>query len=636
MKLGFKARINFTVALLVACSLTVLGIVNIYSLKTHMTTSLASATTEKLSYHANEVEYWMAAKYNHIEKGAAHFSPQLDEEANLRLVRLLAESTNMTNVAVAYSDGRTFAAHGGQDGVFEVSDYFIQRDWYQNTQRLQRTLISDPYIDIVTNEYVVSISAPLHHDGRFAGVIIGDIQLDEVTEQISQVQFAGGAATLVDHNNVFIASDDPDDIGLTPSQVEPSWRFIEDAFSQQNTGILDIYYLETDFLGYFERVVLADGTHWTIMVFIDEGTVLGSVQEVTHSAIFTIIVLTLVVSTLVITILNRIYQPLLKLKFAVQDLASGNGDLTQRLTVSGDDDLAQIGEGFNQFVSNIQYMMQQVTQSTVEISSSIEQLGQSAKQSEQQLQMHSAETEQIVSAISQMNEAAGSVAQNVDKSTQITRCASKEAEKSQEVVDSAVSTVTSLMSEFDEMSSNIDTMNNDANQISAVLSVIGEIADQTNLLALNAAIEAARAGEQGRGFAVVADEVRALAGRTQQSTSEIGEMLNKLLSGTENVVGAMEKTRLRCQSAADNTSDVNVSLGAMNGAVIDIEQLSVQISTAAEEQSVVTQEVSNNMLAIRDIVEGLLNGGQQTVRATDDLSEANRALNSLVSKFKIS
>jgi methyl-accepting chemotaxis protein len=203
------------------------------------------------------------------------------------------------------------------------------------------------------------------------------------------------------------------------------------------------------------------------------------------------------------------------------------------------------------------------------------------------------------------------------------------------VVDNAVVTVSALVDEVEDMSARITSMNQDANKISDVLNVIGEISEQTNLLALNAAIEAARAGEQGRGFAVVADEVRALAARTQSSTTEISDMLTALLDGTSSVVEAMGKTKEQCQSTADKTSEVSNSLTIMSASVREIDDVSTQIATATEEQSAVAEELSKNMLSIRDMVSSLVESGKQTVSATDSLSQSNQELDRLVSNFKL-
>ncbi len=193
------------------------------------------------------------------------------------------------------------------------------------------------------------------------------------------------------------------------------------------------------------------------------------------------------------------------------------------------------------------------------------------------LDAHSAETDQVVTAITQMSESARSIAENVSQSNNITASASSEASQSLKVVDNAVVTVSALVDEVEEMSGRITKMNTDANRISDVLTVIGDISEQTNLLALNAAIEAARAGEQGRGFAVVADEVRALAARTQSSTTEISDMLSALLDGTSSVVEAMEKTKEQCQTTADKTSEVSNSLTKMSASVTEIDDVSSKL-----------------------------------------------------------
>ncbi|EOX3349069.1 methyl-accepting chemotaxis protein [Vibrio cholerae] len=635
MTLGFKGRIYVSVVILVTVSLMVLGTINMLSLKREMIKSLTTETQNKLNYHVSELEFWVKSRYEAVSRGANLFTPELSDTDNLNKVRLLAEAAQITNVIAAYEDGRSYMSMDKEGGVTTNRFKFTDRDWYQQTKSRRSPFLTEIYQDQVTGKKVISAVSPILHQGQFVGALLGDFQLDDIITQVSNMRFAGGAATLTDKNAVFFASDDPNDIGRTPSQVSPSFREMEAGFHRQESGHLSFPYLGIEFDGYYKRVNLTDDMYWTLMVFVDQATALADVDVAVANAITTGVVLIGISVGVIIVLINQIYKPLLRLKVAVLDLAQGNGDLTRRLEVNGNDDLAQISEGFNRFSGNLQNMMLQISDATQIISSSIEQLSQTAKENEQMLISHSSETDQVVTAITQMSESARTVAESVTQSNQITEAASKEAQQSLVIVNNAVSTVTSLVNDVENMSESISNMNRDANKISEVLSVIGAISEQTNLLALNAAIEAARAGEQGRGFAVVADEVRALAARTQNSTTEISDMLTKLLEGTDSVVGAMERTKQQCQTTADKTSEVSGSLNMMSASVSDIDDLSTQIAAATEQQSTVAAELSRNMLSIREIVESLVVSGRQTVGATESLSHSNHELEQLVGKFKL-
>jgi methyl-accepting chemotaxis protein len=240
-----------------------------------------------------------------------------------------------------------------------------------------------------------------------------------------------------------------------------------------------------------------------------------------------LLMLALAISVL-LSELYVLYKPILLLKEMVTDLSKGNGDLTRRLKVTNQDDLGQISQGINQFIANLQSMMLEVLQSSTHIGSSVERLKSEAEANSHILVAHTTETELIVAAIEGMSATANDVARNGATTASFTQATNIQTLESKAVVGKATDTVAQLVREVENISANIAEIDRDTVNITQVLKVIGEIADQTNLLALNAAIEAARAGEQGRGFAVVADEVRALAARTQTSTAEIEQTLTKL------------------------------------------------------------------------------------------------------------
>ncbi len=332
---------------------------------------------------------------------------------------------------------------------------------------------------------------------------------------------------------------------------------------------------------------------------------------------------------------RQLMQRLHVLRGNIDSLSAGDADLTRRIALKGEDEMDAVGSSVNRFIAYLQTMIADVTQASAVIAEELAQLQQQSRHTNEVLTRHASETDQAVTAITEMSSTADTVAQSATETASFTRDANDKAEQSRVVVAEASTSVLALVDEVESATARVQEMQQDAQRINDVLGVIGEIAGQTNLLALNAAIEAARAGEQGRGFAVVADEVRALAGRTQQSTSEINEMLSKLQQGVSSAVQAMEKTKASCQATADKTSRVNVGLDDMASSVSRIHDLSAQIATAAEEQSAVTEEINQNMVAIRHMVDDLVSSGQQADKSTDALLASNRRLVELVNRFKV-
>jgi methyl-accepting chemotaxis protein len=245
------------------------------------------------------------------------------------------------------------------------------------------------------------------------------------------------------------------------------------------------------------------------------------------------------------------------------------------------------------------------------------------------------ETDEVAIAVNEMSASGQEVARNANSAADAAHNADVAADNGRQVVGHTIEAIDSLANEVKEAGAVIDRVEQDSESIGGVLDVIRGIAEQTNLLALNAAIEAARAGEQGRGFAVVADEVRTLASRTQQSTAEIQSMIERLQSGTREAVNVMDQSRQMAENTVGQAAKAGTSLEEINAAVTSIKDLNSQIACSAEEQSSVAEEINQKVTRISDITDQTAAGAQQTSSASNELNQLAETLKSLVGQFKV-
>ncbi|MEZ3136902.1 methyl-accepting chemotaxis protein [Stutzerimonas kunmingensis] len=378
-----------------------------------------------------------------------------------------------------------------------------------------------------------------------------------------------------------------------------------------------------------------EGTPWFLAAALPTAKLEARSDAMLRTLASLQIPMVLILLALMLVAINQLMKRLGVLKTNIDSLSAGDADLTRRIAIKGEDEVDQVGRSVNGFIGYLQKMMIDVSDATTQIQSEIAQLKQLSRTTNDALARHASETDQAVTAINEMSSTAESVAHSASDTATFTQTANHNAVSSRLVVEDASSSVRSLVSEVESATAKVQAMQADAQRINDVLGVIGDIAGQTNLLALNAAIEAARAGEQGRGFAVVADEVRALAARTQQSTSEINETLQRLKDAVGSAVQAMEQTKASCQATADKTAQVTVGLDEMTNSVVHINDLSTQIATAAEEQSAVAEEINRNMVAVRHVVDELVESGASVDRSTESLLDTNGRLTAVVSRFKV-
>ncbi|WP_282111291.1 methyl-accepting chemotaxis protein [Shewanella algicola] len=444
----------------------------------------------------------------------------------------------------------------------------------------------------------------------------------------------GSIAVILNHDTTILASSSKV-VKLGEKATKFPWfkNAVQEAVSKES-NVVD-YSVDGQNKIFFSHIINAGDKNWYFAIGLDKEVAFAKLKESRNVAIFITLIATLVSVLIAFMLIQILYRPILALKDTVLGLSNGDGDLTQRLQVDTNDDLGQIAQGVNQFIENLQNMMLEIQNASTTLQSNINRMREHSQRNSTIIQNHVCETEQVVTAIEEMNSTAESMAKDAANTANLTQQANETSKESREKVHKSQVTVSALVGDVNKTTDDIAKMTEVTQSINGILSVIGEIAGQTNLLALNAAIEAARAGEQGRGFAVVADEVRNLASRTMSSTEEVESALERLLTGTQVVVDSMDNTKARCQETAVDTSNVEASLDTMTQYVNDINDLSTQIATAAEEQSCVTQELSRNMSAINEIVRELDANGQQALTEADDINIINNQLADIVGRFKL-
>ncbi len=498
---------------------------------------------------------------------------------------------------------------------------------------------------------MASFNAPIIVDGKFMGIAGNDLALDFIQTllvQADQQLYDGAGELLLLSSNQRLVADtaNPNMLGEPASKVLDA-HDIEGLNSlrgeQPSVGI------DTE-EGHIEVMlpfpIGASGTHWTLLIKLPLSAVLGDLnklqsdlQEQGSTDTFGMLMVGLLIAAIGLLVAwfvgFSIARPLRQMVSMLDDIAKGEGDLTRRLDVERSDELGHIAAGFNTFLSKLQGMISQVVSSVQKVSDSSEHTADIAIRTNQGVQQQLQEIEMVATAVHEMTATAQEMASNATHAASAASHADQAASQGKSVVHSTAEAITALAGEIGRAVGVVQTLAKDSENINAILTSIRGIAEQTNLLALNAAIEAARAGEQGRGFAVVADEVRNLAQKTQQATEEIQTMIQQLQSGTRDVVKVMQDSQAKTDNSVHHAREAAASLEAITQAVSVINDMNNQIATAAEEQSAVAEDINRNVNSIGGVANQVASGADEASAASAELTKLAEQQRRLINQFRV-
>ncbi|GAL03119.1 methyl-accepting chemotaxis protein [Photobacterium aphoticum] len=506
-----------------------------------------------------------------------------------------------------------------------------ERPWYQKAKAENRTIITSPYIDASSNKLVVTLARPFNASMN-QGVIAADVSIDTLVKDVLAMNQDGMFAMLIDADGNIIAHPDASlalkpatglNSTLTTSTIESMSR--NDALTTMTiSGVESLV-----------QIGQVPDTQWYFALVVNKAKAFEQVDEALFDALIGTIMQVVIVIGAALFFVGRALKPLEQLTDAMQDLSQGNGDLTRRLDFTQDDEIGHLGGHVNAFIEKLHHSVSGIANSTSQLSEQASVSHAMAEQNSQAIQMQLGEIAQIATAIHEMSATAQDVANHAEQTASAAVASHANCNEGKAVITRNQASITQLAHHVEDAASIIQELENNAQEINAILSTIQGIAEQTNLLALNAAIEAARAGEQGRGFAVVADEVRVLSQRTHSSTVEIRSMIETLQRNTHNAVTTMQQSQDMATGSVEEANNATLALEQITASIQYISDMATQISSAAEEQRAVSEEISRNTQAVNDVSEQLSTDAKETQVLAQDLNSITQHLTSEVNKFKI-
>ena len=526
-------------------------------------------------------------------------------------------------------------------------------EYYLCSKETKKSCVIDPAPYKVGDKIVMlaSFIEPIMLNGAFQGIVGADLSVNFIQEMLlgaNQKLYSGaGEMALIGSNSRIVAyTKDPSKFGEKVSDILDSQQIANMANLKRGEVTYSVDKAQGRIELYLPFGIGQTDARWTLMLQLPLNAVMADLQKLQadldtqrKSDTFGMAMVGLLIAGIGLLVIwlvgHGIARPLKQMVAMLDDIAKGEGDLTRRLTSDRADELGSIAKGFNTFLAKLQAMITQVVTSVQSVSDSSEHTADIAIRTNIGVQKQMAEIDQVATAVHEMTATAQDVARNATQAAQAASHADQAAAQGMQIVRDTSNSIGVLAVEIGKAVGVVQALAKDSENINAILTAIRGIAEQTNLLALNAAIEAARAGEQGRGFAVVADEVRNLAQKTQKATEEIQTMIQQLQQGTRDVVRVMEDSQNRTDESVQHAAKAAEALETITQAVSVINDMNTQIASAAEEQSAVADDINRNVINIGQVANEVAGGADESSAASADLTKLAEQQRRLINQFKV-
>ncbi|CAI3799230.1 Methyl-accepting chemotaxis protein McpA [Pseudomonas sp. MM221] len=628
MNLKFRHKILLSACGVVVLAFALFTLYNDYLQRNTIRQNIEASVQQSGALTASSVQNWMSGRILVLENLAQDIGQQ---GAGETLAGLIEQPSYTRNFLFTYLGQANGVFTQRPDTQMPAGYDPRQRPWYGAAASAGQTVLTAPYQGAVGG-LMVTIATPVksRSNGELMGVVGGDVTLDTLVEIINSVDFGGiGHAFLADANGQVIVSPDKDQVMKNLKDIYPGSNL------RVAAGMQDVTLNGQERIISFAPVAGLPSAQWYIGLSIDKDKAYAALSQFRTSAIIAMLIAVAAIAGLLGLLIPVLMSPLTTMGRAMRDIAEGEGDLTRRLTVQNKDEFGELATSFNRFVERIHASISEVSSATRLVHDLSEKVVSASNASISGSEEQSMRTNSVAAAINELGAATQEIARNAADASQHASGASEQAHGGREVVEEAISAMTALSQRISESCAQIETLNASTDEIGKILDVIKGISQQTNLLALNAAIEAARAGEAGRGFAVVADEVRNLAHRTQESAEEIHRMITSLQVGSREAVHTMNTSQVSSEQTVQVANQAGERLASVTQRIGEIDGMNQSVATATEEQTAVVESLNLDITQINALNQQGVENLNDTLRHCDQLAQQAGRLKQLVGSFRI-